>query len=462
MRTAALITWLAAPPAASYYGSYADDGSTTGYLGPSSFTPTWGDGNATCFNKTWSGNENAPYQQCGFPVRGITRSVASDIPGEMQMCWFDIMVPSALDGVTGRAAAIHFHGGGSAATFDTDGRPSGWGWWGDYWEYELNGRYVYVSAHSSLTQDETTGEVTGSSHAWGWKEGNQRTDYRFIEMLMQWLSTHRNVDSRLIFGTGHSSGGNFLYQWAAGGPRWGATVDADPELWRAISPRAANLSPLHMELRPPAAGYTGSAARGNLTKTAILILHGQDDGFQQYQPNLDDGCAVEKSAVNGYFGWDGTRWADWEQDTTFGQGCGWGGGKYFYPVYDASLTAQSSVRPASPARRAQPAVARVLPTPARPRRGAPDPHVGARRRLQRRRRAYDRPRGRLRDLRLVLRLRRPRRGAHLSWRWALAQVPLVPVNQDPLLLRSSLRQQVLRRVRAGPARMPCSRAGHDR
>ena len=77
-----------------------------------------------------------------------------------------------------------------------------------------------------------------------------------------------------------------------------------------------------MEQRPPAAGYTGSSARGNMTKVAILILHGQDDGFQQYQANLDDGCAVDVSAVNGYFGWDTDRWEEWELSTIFGKGCG--------------------------------------------------------------------------------------------------------------------------------------------
>merc|ERR1719274_418344 len=100
---------------------------------------------------------------------------------------------------------------------------------------DAHGGYVLVTPHSSV-EDRANGK-----HRWHWMDGDERSDYVFTQALLDYLVAHRGVDRRLLFATGHSSGGIYLYSWASGGPSRAPAHATEAAAFRAISPSGANM-----------------------------------------------------------------------------------------------------------------------------------------------------------------------------------------------------------------------------
>ena len=194
--------------------------------------------------------------------------------------------------------------------------------------YESHGGYIVVTPHSSLDGN--------TKHRWHWQDGDERTDYTFIETIRAWLLANQGVAEGQIFASGHSSGGIFLYSIAQGGAKNPPTYTINRTLFRAISTSGANMIVNIVETRP-------SSLHASL-QVPLLITHVIEDTTQHWSTSTSDAGARTVAEVSAYFSGQGTTisaWESYETDTTFNTDRS---GQYWYDVWDERPNAASTLR----------------------------------------------------------------------------------------------------------------------
>lgn len=209
---------------------------------------------AECFTK--QSKENHSYQLCKMFVDNHER-------------WFSYKTPTSRQDQQKSPVLFSFHGGGANFTKDEQGLIASdalnmiesWVSLVDIYSY------IIVVPYGSLEEESGKGR-------WFWKDGDHRNDYLFIEVLLAWLEKKFSIDKSRVFGTGHSSGGIFLYSWLSGGPFKDPVYKTDPNFFRAFSASGANLNLGTVEASPQ-------------VLASVLHLNGENDDTQYWQVSDD-------------------------------------------------------------------------------------------------------------------------------------------------------------------------------